>query len=35
VVTTGTAEIVLGRMLSGFVRALERSPDRVAGPAGT
>jgi uncharacterized protein YciI len=26
VVTTGTAEIELGRMLTGFVRARERSP---------
>lgn len=33
-VTTGTAEIELGRMLSGFARALERSPDGVGGRPG-
>jgi uncharacterized protein YciI len=33
-VTTGTAEIELGKMLSGLVRALERSPDGVAGRRG-
>ena len=30
VVTTGTAEIELGRMLAGFVRGRERSPSGVA-----